>query len=83
MSVDPANVKPGMEVVDWRGDLIGGVKAVRETDFHVDRPMARDVYVPFEAIQAVVSDDSTDVDTTRVILTVRADDVDNQGWPHP
>ena len=50
-------------------------EAVRLADFLVDRPMARDVYVPFECIQAIDGD--------RLTLMVASDEVNNQGWAHP
>jgi hypothetical protein len=49
-----ANVKPpsvGAHVFDAFGEPAGRVKAVREHDFLLARPLARDVYVPFSAIR--------------------------------
>jgi hypothetical protein len=46
---------------------------VRSSDFLVNRPMARDVYMPFSACQTV--------SRMRVVLNIGADEVDNQGWP--
>jgi hypothetical protein len=40
----------GAHVYDAFGEPAGRVKAVRETDFLLGRPLARDVYVPFRAI---------------------------------
>jgi hypothetical protein len=50
----------------------GQVKEVRDSDFLVDRPMARDVYVPFDAIESVGPD---------VRLSVTADEVGERDWP--
>lgn len=65
----------GMEVVGSNGEHVGKVKAVRLADFLVDRPLARDVYVPFECIQAIEGD--------RLTLKVASNEVNNQGWAHP
>ena len=43
-----------LRVVGSDGEEAGKVKEVRATDILVDRPMARDIYVPLEAIQAIV-----------------------------
>jgi hypothetical protein len=68
------DVRVGMEVIGRDGEHVGEVKEVRANDFLVDRPMARDVYVPFSACQ-----------TTRgqIRLNVRADEVDQQNWEMP
>jgi hypothetical protein len=72
-----------MEVVGRDGELAGTVKAVYATEFHLDRPLARDVLVPLEAIQAIVNATATEAGNPRVLLTVRADSVGELGWPHP
>jgi len=43
--------KVGAFVFDAFGEPAGRVKAVREADFLLDRPLARDLYVPFSAIR--------------------------------
>jgi osmotically-inducible protein OsmY len=68
-------IRETMDVVGSDGANVGTVKAVHGTDFHVDRPMGRDVFVPFSAVRTV--------DGERVMLTVRADQVDDQRWPAP
>jgi hypothetical protein len=83
MSVDPQYLKVGMEVVGHDGELAGTVKEVHTSDFHLDRPLARDVLVPIQAIQAIVNATGTEAGNPRVILTIRADSVDDQDWPHP
>ena len=65
----------GMEVLGSNGERVGKVKAVRAADFLVDRPMARDVYVPFECIQAIEGEQLT--------LKVASGDVNDQGWANP
>jgi hypothetical protein len=49
----------------------------------VDRPLARDVYVPLEAIQAIIDTSGTSAYDSHVVLTIRADSVGDTGWPHP
>jgi hypothetical protein len=83
MSVDPRQVRPGMDVDGVDGEPVGVVKAVRLSDFLVDRPLARDVYVPIDAVQAVVGETATEAGRARVILTVAAGRVDDMGWPAP
>jgi uncharacterized protein (TIGR02271 family) len=63
------------EVVGADGSRVGRVKEVRRDDFLVDRSGQRDVYVPLAAV--------ADASGGRVRLAVRADAVDDQGWPNP
>jgi hypothetical protein len=63
------------EVFDADGDAVGTVKELRDNDFLLDRPLARDLYVPLSAVRSVTSD--------RVMLSVRDDDFDAQGWETP
>lgn len=67
-------VRQGMKVVGRDGTDVGEVKEVRSYDFLVDRPMARDVYIPFNACQKSGG---------QIRLNVRADEVDDQDWPMP
>lgn len=64
-----------MDVIGSDGESLGQVKEVRGSDFLLDRPMARDVYVPFSAVQTV--------DGERVMLRYRSDDLGDQDWPSP
>ncbi len=50
MAIDPSMVHAGMEVVDAHGHNLGTVKEVRDVDFLLDRSLAPDVYVSFDAI---------------------------------
>lgn len=68
-------VREGMQVAGSDEKSIGQVKEVRRSDFLVDRPLARDVYVPYEAVQSASRD--------RVIITVPAGEVNDQGWANP
>jgi hypothetical protein len=67
-------LREGMDVVGRDGGHIGTVKEVRGNEFLVDRPMARDIFVPFSACN---------VSGGQVQLNVRANEVDNQGWRTP
>lgn len=67
-------IRPGMEVIGRDGNHIGEVKELRSNNFLVDRPMARDVYIPFSACQ---------ISGGQIRLNVRADEVDDQGWEMP
>ena len=70
-----ARLELGMKVVGLNDNEVGQVKEVREGDLLVDRPFARDVYVPFTAIR--------EVSRHQASLTVPANAVDNMGWEHP
>ena len=83
MSVDPRFIQVGMGVVGTDGEVVGTVKEVRATDFLVDRPLARDVYVPIEFVQAIIDATASDPVDPHVVLTIRAASVDDTDWPHP
>ncbi|HZO27841.1 MAG TPA: BON domain-containing protein [Chloroflexota bacterium] len=68
-------IRETMDVVGSDGAPVGTVKSVHGTDFHVDRPTGRDLFVPFSAVRTV--------DGERVMLSVRASEVDDQRWPTP
>ena len=78
-------VRVGMDVKSIDGERIGRVKEVQGREFLVDRPMARDLWVPFEAVLA--TEDYTanyrgPVQPTDVVLSVSAAHIDRQGWRH-
>jgi hypothetical protein len=73
-SIQKNQIRKGMDVIGREGETIGQVKEVRSNDFLVDRSMARDVYVPFDACQSADG---------QIKLNVRADEVDDQDWPMP
>ena len=83
MSVDPQYLQVGMEVFGSDGELAGTIKEIHASDFHLDRPMSRDLLVPFEAIHAIVDASGTHAGNPRVVLVIRADSVGIQNWPHP
>ena len=76
-------IEVGMPVRSMDGESIGKVKEVREAEFLMDRPLARDLWIPFEGVLA--TEDYTanyrgPVEPTAVVLNVTADHVDRQGW---
>jgi len=83
MSVDPQHIQVGMRVRGIDGEDVGWVKEIRTSDILVDRPLARDVYVPLEAIQMIVDTTASSAYDPHVVLTIRADSVGDTGWPHP
>ena len=82
----PDQIEVGMAVVSLDGESIGKVKEVRPADFLVDRPLARDVYVPYSAIIEATEGGTFrrgPAEPTRVILNVSHAHLDEQGWPTP
>jgi hypothetical protein len=78
-------IRIGMEVTSLDGQPIGRVKEIREAEFHLDRPMARDLWVPFSAVLAT-EDYTTSVrgpvEKASVVLEVSSAHIDRQGWRH-
>jgi len=68
-------LRPGMEVRGSDTNRIGWIKTVRGRDAHVSRQLARDLYIPLDAFQAVVQDCA--------YLAVPQSEVDAQDWPGP
>lgn len=64
----------GQMVIGQDGRSIGTVKALRGDDFWVNRPLKRDVYIPYAAVERV---------DASVFLNLPADEVDQQDWPIP
>ena len=69
-----STIHEDMQVVDSRGDYVGQVKEVRSEDFLLDRPLARDVYVPFDSCQ---------VSGNEVHLNILVGQVSDQDWERP
>jgi hypothetical protein len=81
----PTQVQVGMDVKSIDGERVGRVKEVRGREFLVDRPLARDLWVPFEAVLATEDYGGNyrgPVQPTDVVLSVSAAHVDSQGWRH-
>ena len=70
----------GMDVLGRDGQRVGRVKEVRAADFLLDRPMAHDLYVPYQFVLSVPDQGEKPARPTEVILTVSAAQVDNQDW---
>ncbi len=72
---EQGRVREGMVVLGADGGEVGRVKEIGRERFLLDRPMARDLYVPLTVVRHVAGD--------QVVLDVPADRVDDQGWPKP
>jgi hypothetical protein len=75
----------GMEVKTFDGHQIGKIKEIGDTEFLLDRPLARDLWVPLSAILATedyTSNFRGPVQRTEVVLEVSRAHVDRQGWRH-
>ncbi|SRR5216683_357116 len=76
----------GMDVMSIDGYPVGKVKEVRAEDFLLDRPLARDLYIPFSFVLAAEEYGGTfrrgRPEKTEVVLTVSESHLENQGWPH-
>ena len=70
-----AGVQVGMKVIGTDGAAVGRVKELRESDFLLDLRLARDLYVPFDAVR--------EVEAGQVVLNVKCGDVPYQHWPSP
>jgi hypothetical protein len=62
-------------VFDAFGEPAGRVKGVRDRDFLLERPLARDVYVPLSAIQQPGH--------TAIRISEPNDRLDGTGWERP
>lgn len=75
MTFGRLQVRPGMEVVGTNGNAVGRVREAHDTYFLVERSAARDLYVPYGSIRALIGDE--------IVLDVSADQVDAMGWWSP
>ena len=79
-------IEVDMTVVSIDGVELGRVKAVRETDFLLDRPIARDLYVPYRAVMAMPNPGDRvrggPLQQAEVMLNVSAGHLDDQGFEH-
>ena len=72
----------GMDVIGVDGENVGRVKEIRANDFLLDRPMAHDLYVPYQFVLSVPDRGEKPARPTEVVLTVSAANLDHQGWQH-
>jgi hypothetical protein len=86
-TVGPGQVQVGMTVTGLDGEPVGKVKQVAETEFLIDRPLARDLWVPYQSVMAAEGHGdgfrAVPPRPTEVVLAVTAAHVDAQGWRHP
>ena len=75
MMTSRPEMQVGMVVTGSDGKSVGKVKEVRDSDFLLDRKLARDLYVPFDAV--------SHVDAGQVMLSLQAEDVLYQRWTSP
>ncbi|MDQ3809332.1 MAG: hypothetical protein M3336_03485, partial [Chloroflexota bacterium] len=78
-----AQIQVGMDVLGVDGELVGRVKEVRAGDFLVDRPVARDLYVPYEYVLSVPDRGEKPARPTQVVLTIPAAHLDRHGFEQP
>jgi|SRR5579859_3280409 len=85
-TLGPDQIHVGMEVMSVNGHPVGKVKEVRAEDFLLDRPLARDLYVPYRFVLAAEDYGGTfrrgPTEPTAVVLSVAESDIDSQGWHH-
>ena len=85
-TVGGGQLQVGMRVTGLDGEPIGKVKQVGETEFLVDRPLAHDLWIPYQAIMAAEGHGdgfrAAPPRRTDVVLSVSAAHVDAQGWRH-
>lgn len=79
-------ITAGLDVVSIDGEHIGKVKEVGASEFLLDRPLARDLWVPFTAVVEAGEHGGSfrrgPTQPTEVVLSTSAGDVDHQGWRH-
>jgi hypothetical protein len=84
-SPGPDQIRVGMIVTSLDGERIGEVKEVGQGEFLLDRPMARNLWVPFSAVLST-SDYTGNVrgpvQPDRVVLEVGHSHVNEMGWRH-
>jgi hypothetical protein len=82
----PAQVEIGMQVRSLDGEPIGTVKEIKPDEFLVNRPWARDLWIPFSAMLSVEDYSSSfrrgPAASASVVLEVSHAHIDSQGWRH-
>jgi hypothetical protein len=58
-----------MDIVGSNGERVGTVKEIHDSDFLVDRDLSTDMYIPFSAVEEVVTNNQT------VVLSIPAYEV--------
>jgi hypothetical protein len=78
-------IEVGMEVTTFDGHRVGTVKELHQDEFLLDRPLARNLWVPLSAILATEDYSSNvrgPVQPAAVVLSVSRAHLDRQGWRH-
>ncbi|MBV8718014.1 MAG: hypothetical protein JO020_32720 [Chloroflexi bacterium] len=78
-------IQVGMQVTSLDGQSLGRVKELAQEEFLLDRPMARDLWVPYTAVLATqdyTANTRGPVQPTSVVLEVSSAHVEAQGWRH-
>ena len=79
-------IQLGMDVLSIDGERIGKVKQVRQAEFLIDRPLARDLWVPFSSVLEAGEHGGAfrrgPTQPSEVMLNVSAAHIDSQGWEH-
>ena len=82
----PDRIVAGLAVFSVDGKRLGSVKEVHGDEFLIDRPMARDYWVPFSAVVRAGPTGGAfrrgPTMDTEIVLSVSADDIYDQGWRH-
>jgi hypothetical protein len=81
-----ADVRVGMDVTSIDGEKLGTVKEIKGDTFLLNRPLARDLWVPLSAVMATQQYNSNFRrgmnESENVVLNVCEAHVDSQGWSH-
>jgi hypothetical protein len=79
-------IRLGLDVISIDGQRVGKVKKVRDGEFLIDRPMARDLWVPFTSVVEAGEHGGAfrrgPTQASEVVLMVSAGEIDHQGWRH-
>lgn len=85
-TMGPDQVHVDMNVSSIDGEQLGKVKEVSGTEFLLNRPLARDLWVPFSAVLAAEERSGTfrrgPTVPDEVVLNISAAHVDAQNWRH-
>jgi hypothetical protein len=85
-TMGPDQIHVDMNVSSIDGERLGKVKEVGAGEFLIDRPMARDLWVPFSAVLAAEDRSGTfrrgPSVPDEVVLSISAAHVDAQNWRH-
>jgi len=85
-SPGPAQLEIGMGVRSLDGEPVGTVKEIRSDEFLVNRPWARDLWVPFSALLSVEDYNSNfrrgPAEEASAVLEISHAHIDSQGWRH-